>query len=111
MSNKTETSEAVSSEKSGGQFVFGTWYPMTDAPRDRPILVFTNAGHVVKCAWTVIGDDAEGWGTVSEDDLRPNSWTDGFCWASNEDEEPSDEPIAWTPYVPPSIKAKSEERE
>ena len=74
------------------------WLTMDSAPRNRHIIVLTEAGSVVRVHWTWIGDDASGWGAVTEDE-HPRCWTDGFCWASNEDGEPSDPPVLWT-YVP-----------
>jgi hypothetical protein len=80
------------------------WQPMETAPRTRPIVVETAAGRVFKAKWVVIGDDATGWGTVEEDDPRPTCWTDGFCWASNADEEPSDPPVRWHELHASSVK-------
>lgn len=75
--------------------VGGGWQDISTAPRTRPIIVETERGRVFRAQWTVLGDDAVGWGTVNEDDPCPKCWTDGFCWASNEDEEESDKPIRW----------------
>jgi len=45
-------------------------------------------------------DDEEqsccGWAFV-EDQEPPLCWTDGVCWASNENGEPSVLPVAWKP--------------
>ena len=71
------------------------WMDMADAPRTRPIIVLTAGGRIIKAKWVIIGDDAVGWGTPDEDDPHPNCWHTGFCWASNEDEEPSDPPVGW----------------
>ncbi|MDE2471923.1 MAG: hypothetical protein KGL35_25150, partial [Bradyrhizobium sp.] len=60
---------------------------MDTAPRDRHIIVLTECGSVVRAMWVVLGDDAQGWGCVTEGE-HPACWTDGFCWASNENEEP-----------------------
>jgi hypothetical protein len=71
------------------------WHDMALAPRTRAIIVKTAAGRILKVKWVIIGDDAQGWGVPEEDDPHPNCWDDGFCWASNSDEEPSDPPVGW----------------
>lgn len=71
------------------------WQGMESAPRNRPIIVRTATGRIVKVKWTVLDGDSAGWGTPEEDDPHPNCWDDGFCWASNSDEEPSDPPASW----------------
>lgn len=37
----------------------------------------------------------------AEEGTAPPSWTDGQCWALNEDNEPSDPPMWWQPLPPP----------
>jgi len=82
------------------------WQPMDAAPRSRPIIVLTKAGRIIKAKWVRLDDDNAGWGTPEEDDPRPRCWDDGFCWASNSDEEPSDPPICWI-EIPSAMLAAS----
>ena len=90
----TEIFRAIRSASQAGGVPAG-WMDMADAPRTRPIIVLTAGGRIIKAKWVIIGDDAVGWGTPDEDDPHPNCWHTGFCWASNEDEEPSDPPVGW----------------
>ena len=46
------------------------------------------------------GDDCGGWYFV-EDQEPPQCWTDGICWAVNEDEIPSVNPTHWMPLPDP----------
>jgi len=79
------------------------WQPIDTAPRDgTPIQAdipgngkdniiawmdgFMDAAEQDCCAWVFVGDQEP-----------PDCWTDGVCWASNENEEKSVEPIAWKP--------------
>lgn len=71
------------------------WIPIDHAPKSRPIIGKTAAGRIVKAKWVRLDDDTAGWGTPEEDDPRPNCWDDGFCWASNSDEMPSDPLVAY----------------
>jgi hypothetical protein len=86
------------------------WRDISTAPHTRPIIVKTAAGRIFKAKWVIIGDDAVGWGTPEEDDPRPSCWHSGFCWASNEDEEPSDPPVGWIemPGVSPPVSAATQ---
>ena len=90
---EAEITRLRSASQAGG--VPAGWMDMADAPRTRPIIVLTAGGRIIKAKWVIIGDDAVGWGTPDEDDPHPNCWHTGFCWASNEDEEPSDPPVGW----------------
>ena len=40
------------------------------------------------------GEDCGGWQFVEEQE-PPQSWTDGICWESNEDDQPSVKPTRW----------------
>jgi hypothetical protein len=71
------------------------WLAIENAPKTRPIIGKTAAGRIVKAKWVRLDDDNAGWGTPEEDDPRPNCWNDGFCWASNSDEQPSDPLVAY----------------
>ena len=42
------------------------------------------------------GDDCGGW-YIASDQEPPESWTDGVCWAQNEDGEQSVKPTYWKP--------------
>ena len=77
------------------------WAPMQEAPTDRPIQVRTAGGYILKAQ--LFGgfidsdeNDCSCWCAVDVG-TAPPSWTDDVCWASNEDEQPSDPPVAWRP--------------
>lgn len=61
-------------------------------PAFEPVVVRTAAGRVFAA---YVGHN----GVWSAADLvvRPPCWTDGICWQSNEDGEPSDPVVAWWP--------------
>jgi hypothetical protein len=43
------------------------------------------------------GEDGEVFGWVCLDEGQaPENWTDDVCWAINEDDKPSTQPIGWT---------------
>ncbi|WP_420104117.1 hypothetical protein [Bosea sp. (in: a-proteobacteria)] len=76
--------------------------PMASAPLDRPIILITFSGFVVKAKWVPSGfEDAEmrdgGAWVAAEETQHPPCWSEGACWASNADEMPSDPPIGWLP--------------
>lgn len=71
------------------------WLDIASAPLDRQIIVQTRSGHIFKAKWVRLDDETAGWGTMEEGDLHPICWDNGFCWAINSDEEPSDPPVAW----------------
>lgn len=66
---------------------------------DRRVLVLTQMGRVFK-AYLASGaaETDEGpcdqW-IADDEDVCPPCWSDGACWSSNADEEPSDQPVAW----------------
>lgn len=41
--------------------------------------------------WQTVG----GWTSAEDNDSWPESWTEGVCWLSNADCEPSVQPVAW----------------
>ena len=53
-------------------------------------------------------DDGNGscgaWTFVLEDQEPPSCWSDGWCWAVNEDGERSAEPTEWKPPMPEGEK-------
>lgn len=70
-----------------------------------PIVVQTAGGWVFKAylGEMVEGDDGcehLAW-AASIEGMHPPSWTDGLCWALNEDGAASDPPIAWMPLPTP----------
>jgi hypothetical protein len=86
------------------------WSTMDSAPDLTFVIVRTKTGYVFKAKYEhniASGPDegsCDGW-VVGDGDLHPPCWTDGVCWASNEDEEPSDPPVGWMPLpaaAPPS---------
>ena len=87
------------------------WQPIADAPRDNTsVIVKTSSGSVFAASWYDYTGEGAQWG-ADEEGLHPDCWTDGLCWYRNEDDEPSDQPIAFVPntavpsYFPaPEIK-------
>ena len=77
------------------------WKPIATAPTDGSAIQARIPGHgddnVI--AWLeqyvdANGEDVGGWNFVTEQE-PPECWTDGICWASNEDGVPSIQPTHW----------------
>ena len=82
------------------------WEPIETAPRDNKtaIIVLTETGRIFKATYRFCVSENEhgecdAW-CVDEDDPRPDCWTEGLCWAENEDGNPSDQPAYWKPLGP-----------
>lgn len=78
------------------------WQEIGTAPRDGTTIQARIPGHGDDnlIAFVYIGDcgvdGGEGYGwTFVTDQEPPSCWTDGYCWASNEDEKPSIQPTHW----------------
>lgn len=78
---------------------------ISTAPRDGTTIQARIPGHGDDnlIAYEYIGDCAAkdggpawGWTFVSDQE-PPEDWTDGWCWASNEDGIPSTRPTHWKP--------------
>jgi len=85
----------------------GGWEPIETAPSDTPVIVITAEGRIFKAIYKPgVAENEQGscgaWCTVEETDPHPACWTDGMCWASNEDGVPSDAPAGWLPAPPAS---------
>jgi len=82
--------------------VTADWKEIDTAPRDGTTVQARIPGHGEDnlIAFVYIGDcgvdggEAYGWAFTSEQE-PPSCWTDGYCWASNEDEQPSIQPTHW----------------
>ena len=81
------------------------WQPIETAPKDGTVVrLKTKDGRMLRASfqWGLengLGDECGAW--FAEDEYeQPPSWTDGICWASNEDEVPSDPPTNWMPDPP-----------
>jgi len=71
------------------------WKPIVTAPKNgRHIALLTKYGIRVVGFWDNIDDDTYCW-VATVDGEHPKCWTDGVCWASNEDDVPSDPPVLW----------------
>lgn len=74
--------------------------PIETAPKDgTAILVQTVARAFLIARWengfqSPEDEPCQCWVEVFEE-TAPKSWTDGVCWARNEDDEPSDPPVSW----------------
>lgn len=82
-----------------------TWLPIDTAPKDGTPFQAKIPGHGSDniLAWEdgLLNSDNEfcgGW-AFAEDQEPPDSWTDGICWAVNEDGEPSVKPTHWKPLT------------
>lgn len=96
----------ASTQKSGGEFRFGVWYPMHRAPRDgteiQAEIPGNGADRVIAWYGGLLDSDEQscgGW-TFTRDQEPPDCWTDGVCWEVNEDGEPSVKPTRWK-LLPP----------
>lgn len=80
-------------------------------PVGAPVHVKTFGGHEFVATYHAgisIDEDGQSCGAwVAEDpDKAPPCWTDGQCWASNENEEASDPVTHWKPLDPPPPQAQ-----
>lgn len=79
------------------------WQPIDTAPKDGTAIqarIPGNGGDNI-IAWEdgLLNSENEycgGWAFV-EDQEPPDDWTDGICWAVNEDGNPSTQPTEWKP--------------
>lgn len=76
------------------------------APRDGTTIQARIPGHGDDnlISFEYIGDGAWGW-TFTTDQEPPADWTDGWCWAENEDGVPSTQPTHWKPWTPTTASA------
>lgn len=77
------------------------WKPIDTAKRDGTWIQAKIPGHGSDniIAWQIglhdsKGHDCGGWAFVTDQE-PPDCWTDGVCWASNEDGKPSVQPTEW----------------
>lgn len=82
------------------------WKPIETAPKDGSWIQarIPGNGDDNVIAWTddLVDDNNEpcgGWQFVTEQE-PPDCWTDGICWAENEDGEASVKPTHWRPLPP-----------
>ena len=81
--------------------MFADWQPIETAPRDGTEILAHIPGYGdYRLRWQrgfegVDGSDCATW--VCLDYSFPRGWTDGVCWASNEDEKPCVRPTHWRP--------------
>ena len=87
-----------------------TWRPIETAPKDGTAIQakIPNHGSDNIIAWLPglldsDGNTCSGWAFI-EDQEPPDDWTDGVCWAVNEDGVASTQPSAWK-----SLTAKAEQ--
>ncbi|WP_298281170.1 hypothetical protein [Acidocella sp.] len=79
--------------------------PISTAPRDGTWIQAEIPGHGSDniIAWLggledEAGNECWAWHFMLEGQEPPDCWTDGVCWASNEDGAPSVQPTKWKPY-------------
>lgn len=79
-----------------------TWKDIGTAPCDLVIeVLIPREPHPRLVYWVngfkdASGDTCGGW-QIGDDGEAPPSWSDGVCWASNADDEPSVKPTHWRP--------------
>jgi hypothetical protein len=84
----------------------GDWNSDMDAaPKDGTPIQAEIPGHgndnIIAWFDGLLDDDEQpcgGWAFV-EDQEPPDDWTDGVCWATNEDGKPSTKPVRWCPLA------------
>lgn len=77
------------------------WRDISTAPLDGTMIaILTQGGQLVKASYGYEYESNEGpvggWAALDYEP-HPSCWTDGVCWASNADGEPSDQPALWRP--------------
>lgn len=78
------------------------WQGIESAPFDKPVLVLTGNGEIVRARLNVIQDQETEWNQwQAEGEVYPDDWSDGATWGSNTEAQPSDMPTHWTALPPP----------
>lgn len=79
------------------------WQPIETAPKDgsefQALIPGNGQDNVIAWADDLLDSNGEwcgGW-VFTRDQEPPDCWTDGYCWAVNEDGEQSVEPTHWKP--------------
>jgi hypothetical protein len=75
------------------------WQSIDSAPTNTPVVVLTEGLQSVVAVYMAFDETKLAWQAHVEGN-HPACWTDGVCWASNEDNEPSDPPKWWAPMPP-----------
>lgn len=81
------------------------WLPISEAKYNELVIVETAGGHIFKATLipnASINDKDETVAQWAADGLHPECWTEGCCWESNHDEEPSDPPVRFMRLTPPT---------
>ena len=68
---------------------------MTNPPLSTPLLVRTEGFDWFPAIFDYIGDEDYTNSYMATTSKYPHCWTDGICWAFNQDNEPSDPVIEW----------------
>ena len=83
------------------------WFPIESAPRDGTEIQAVIPGHgsdnVIAWDEGLLDSDGAfcgGW-MFTRDQEPPACWTDGYCWAVNEDGVASVAPTSWSPLPEP----------
>jgi hypothetical protein len=84
------------------------WQPIETAPKDGTCIQARIPGHgsdnvIVWQDDALVDENGQScgaWAFATEQE-PPDSWTDGWCWAVNEDGERSAWPTEWMPLPPP----------
>lgn len=77
------------------------WLSIDSAPHDgTTIIIKTHRAAVFEAYYDALGSldenqDVCGQWVAAKDGVAPPCWTDGACWAENEDEKMSDQPEFW----------------
>lgn len=81
------------------------WQDISTAPKDGTSVQARIPGHgednVISWQEGLVDEDENscgGWHFMGNGE-PPDDWTDGICWASNEDDKPSTQPTYWKPLA------------
>jgi hypothetical protein len=83
------------------------WQPIETAPKDGTAIQAEIPGNgscnIIAWQHGLLNSDGEECGAwmFMEDQDPPDCWTDGICWESNEDGNPSVKPVRWKPLPAP----------
>lgn len=77
------------------------WHLIESAPHDgTKIQIKTHGGYELDAYYDALGsmdenEDVCGQWVAAKEDIHPECWTDGACWAINADYKCSDQPQYW----------------
>ena len=77
------------------------WHDIKTAPGMVTVRVKTEQGRKLLAFWDGMAVEGPNGSTgawvAAVEGKHPPCWSDGICWAENEDLKPSDRPVKWQP--------------